>query len=363
MKGRFLKILLVSCAASLLSPVLFGAESTDISERIKALGKKIQRVSDMLAIKNLMAAGRYGGTPTGGRGGSPGAGPGGPGGVSRPASSTDREYIQCFGQNDGYAYGDWISRMNANRQGGAPGSAPGVPPGSPPAGGLTSTDAQGGERGGPGGPSGGPPGGGPGSGTSLDFHLLSSYVIEIAEDGKTAKGIWYSPGVLSEPAGGGGQHMSAWIYELYASDYVKENGVWREFHRTLSTDFMTGPDKSWTDAYDTSKGVDEVARIGGILDRTKTGELTSDERGGKVPAQASVQTGGRGAPPQGGQGGPGGGMASFKDLKMVAYQSWTPTTMPQYNPKPPVPYRTFSETYSYCPPVPEDILEEILGSR
>lgn len=42
---------------------------------------------------------------------------------------------------------------------------------------------------------------------------------------------------------------------------------------------------------------------------------------------------------------------------MVAYRSWTPDTLPQYKPKPPVPYRTFNEMFSYVPPMPDDITE------
>lgn len=29
--------------------------------------------------------------------------------------------------------------------------------------------------------------------------------------------------------------------------------------------------------------------------------------------------------------------------------------MPQFKPVPPFPYRTFDETFSYCPPEPEDL--------
>ena len=193
-------------------------------------------------------------------------------------------------------------------------------------------------------------------------------MIEIAEDGMTAKAAWYSPGVLSE--GRQGQYRSAWIFETYSQDFVKEDGEWRNWHRCLSTDFMVGPEKSWTDSVRAARlpapGGDEIPRIGGILDRTKSGELRPDQ--GQNPPTPGTQASAPGQPPQGGPpqrgqgGGPGGGGpgGSFKNLKMVTYQSWTPTTMPQYKPKPPVPYRTFSETFSYVPPMPKEIEEMLL---
>ncbi len=56
--------------------------------------------------------------------------------------------------------------------------------------------------------------------SNLDFHILTSAVIEVADDGKTAKAVWYSPGIVSE--GSAPNWMTAWIYELYACDFVKE---------------------------------------------------------------------------------------------------------------------------------------------
>jgi hypothetical protein len=42
---------------------------------------------------------------------------------------------------------------------------------------------------------------------------------------------------------------------------------------------------------------------------------------------------------------------------MVACRSWTPYTLPQYKPKPPVHYKTLGETFSYVPPMRDDVRE------
>jgi hypothetical protein len=48
-------------------------------------------------------------------------------------------------------------------------------------------------------------------------HCLTSPVIQVAKDGKTAKAIWFSPGVEG----------NQWAYGKYAIDFVKEDGQWK----------------------------------------------------------------------------------------------------------------------------------------
>ena len=48
-----------------------------------------------------------------------------------------------------------------------------------------------------------------------------------------------------------------------------------------------------------------------------------------------------------------------KDIEVVDYEGWSPTTIPQYLPKAPVPYKTFSETFRYYSPMAEDLAQEL----
>ena len=69
----------------------------------------------------------------------------------------------------------------------------------------------------------------------LLLHVTTTAIIEIAEDGKTAKGFWYSPGMIKET----GQNAQA-IWEAYGADFVKEEDGWKIWHLHMYTDFTGG---------------------------------------------------------------------------------------------------------------------------
>ena len=67
----------------------------------------------------------------------------------------------------------------------------------------------------------------------LLLHVTTTAIIEIAEDGKTAKGYWYSPGMIAESGQSGNT-----IWEAYGVDFVKEGDEWKMWHLHMFTDFM-----------------------------------------------------------------------------------------------------------------------------
>ncbi len=67
----------------------------------------------------------------------------------------------------------------------------------------------------------------------LLLHVTTTAIIEVADDGQTAKCFWYSPGMIAET----GQSANT-IWEAYGVDFVKENGVWKMWHLHMFTDFM-----------------------------------------------------------------------------------------------------------------------------
>jgi hypothetical protein len=67
------------------------------------------------------------------------------------------------------------------------------------------------------------------------FHLLTTPIIEIAKDGKTAKGMWYTPGVILTGDGVKSESMDIW--ERYGVDFIREDGQWRFLHIQVNTDF------------------------------------------------------------------------------------------------------------------------------
>lgn len=76
-------------------------------------------------------------------------------------------------------------------------------------------------------------------------HALTTEVIEVAEDGKTAKGVWISPGHETFPIVPGEAPKPHWSWGRYAVDFVKESVGWRIWHLHILTTFRTPYDTDW----------------------------------------------------------------------------------------------------------------------
>lgn len=135
-----------------------------------------------------------------------------------------------------------------------------------------------------------------GIGTGWAMHTQTTAIIEIAGDGKTAKGIWYSPGIANGAVikdDGTIGISGGWFMEKYGADFVKENGEWKIWHIHMYYDNV--PDM-WGD-------------VGELVGMPETPEPSSENPD--------------------------------------PYQAWTPTTLQKIQPRLPEPYYTFSETFSY----------------
>ena len=75
------------------------------------------------------------------------------------------------------------------------------------------------------------------------IHEMSTDVIEVAADGKTARSIWISPG--SETAPDAGKDKGAWCWGKYEVEFIKEDGQWKFWHMTLFPLFLTPYNRSW----------------------------------------------------------------------------------------------------------------------
>lgn len=143
-------------------------------------------------------------------------------------------------------------------------------------------------------------------------HTLETPIIEVAEDGKTAKGMWHTIAAIGS-AKADGTYSGSWELEKYGVDFIKENGKWRFWHITVVSDFSVGMGK------DLAKAERVAAAVGAE----------------GVRASQPVST------------------ALPRDVNVEIYKQWGPTVVPQLFPRPPEPYRTFSETFSYGPPQAE----------
>ena len=68
-------------------------------------------------------------------------------------------------------------------------------------------------------------------------HVLSSDVIEVADDGRSARASYLTPGTLMGSVGMSGEGRSGiWLWERYGSDFVYEDGRWQWFHEQVCPD-------------------------------------------------------------------------------------------------------------------------------
>lgn len=80
---------------------------------------------------------------------------------------------------------------------------------------------------------------------SMDVKPMDTAVIEIAEDGETAKGIWYSRGTYNDITSQG--PLAFWKLGIYACDFVREDGQWKVWHMLNLTDILMPGGRSWGD--------------------------------------------------------------------------------------------------------------------
>jgi hypothetical protein len=78
-------------------------------------------------------------------------------------------------------------------------------------------------------------------------HQLTTPVIQVAKDGKTAKGLWFSPGHETTPDENGNL-VAHWCWGKFGADFIKEDGEWKIWHYHWYDTFMVPYDKSWVDS-------------------------------------------------------------------------------------------------------------------
>lgn len=131
----------------------------------------------------------------------------------------------------------------------------------------------------------------------LLLHVITTAIIEVADDGLTAKGYWYTPGVLKQTDYDNADSM----WENYGADFIKENGEWKMWHLHMYTDFQCE------------------------FGETFTGSTASGELGG-APGTTGI------TPPGGFGGGPGGASSSSDvdttgwiggNINQSTYQQWS----------------------------------------
>jgi hypothetical protein len=162
---------------------------------------------------------------------------------------------------------------------------------------------------------------------SMGIHLNTTPIIVVAGDGKSAKGIWYSPGPIfsftgqkdkdgNELAGG------SVFFEKYGVDFVKEGGEWKIWHIQMYYDYVFDATGDWSKP---------LARKQGQGQPPDDQKGKADQKGEKAAAPS-------GDMPQ---------QVKSTRANPNPYAQWSPTRVSVMEPKIPAPYYTFSETFSY----------------
>lgn len=156
-----------------------------------------------------------------------------------------------------------------------------------------------------------------GAGHEWAMHTNTTPIIEVAGDGKTAKGAWYSPGMglMAKIVGDDAQVNSVFFWEKYAGDFVLEDGKWKIWHLQMAYDFTPGLPKEMVERFELIKGERDIAEDTGPMQQ-------AGERDGGLPPGFKKPT--------------------------YSYPIFSPTRPGLIYPRLPEPYYTFSETFSYC---------------
>lgn len=161
----------------------------------------------------------------------------------------------------------------------------------------------------------------PGTG-GWGIHMNTTPVIEVAADGKSARGIWYSPGVVMSYTGekdkdGNDLAQGTWFWEKYGVDFVNEGGEWKIWHLQTYYDFTppVGSESKWTNP----------ATIQSPMMAEKPDDSEEKE-------EASAIMGNLPAPSR---------------PNPRPYEQWSPARVNEIRPEIPEAYYTFSETFNF----------------
>lgn len=72
----------------------------------------------------------------------------------------------------------------------------------------------------------------------LSIHTLATDVVEVADDGKSARAYFLTPGLISGSVTNNGFRRISGLWERYGADFVYEDGCWLYLHEHVCPDMM-----------------------------------------------------------------------------------------------------------------------------
>jgi len=153
----------------------------------------------------------------------------------------------------------------------------------------------------------------------LGLNMNTTPIIEVAADGKTARGVWLSPGIVMNYTGkkdkdGNEFARGTYYFEKYGADFVKEDGDWKIWHIQMYRDFTpsVGSESKWTTP--------------GAIQQSATAQKAADKNDQKTQST---------------------GLPEASRENPDPYEQWSPTRENKLRPEIPEPYYTFDETSNF----------------
>jgi hypothetical protein len=183
--------------------------------------------------------------------------------------------------------------------------------------------------------------------SQFQFHCVDSGVVEIAEDRQTAKGVWYTNGAI------GGASNKSGMYERYGIDFANENGEWKLWHVHVYTDFSYqmgsgGGGRGGAPGGGMPQGMRGAGAPGGAPGGAPAGAPAGGAPAGGAPAGGRAEMFGQESAQAGG-----GGRGPSVPASVTAdpgYKELSEDSYADLIPRPPDPYKTFADTWSYGDP-------------
>ena len=80
---------------------------------------------------------------------------------------------------------------------------------------------------------------------AMGIHPTTTPIIEVAGDGKTAKGVWIGTGFVASKDRKTGKPHAIWEWDRYGVNSIKEDGKWKMWHFNGMIQFASPYEKSW----------------------------------------------------------------------------------------------------------------------
>ena len=74
--------------------------------------------------------------------------------------------------------------------------------------------------------------------SEVSCHTLVTDIIEVADDGQTARAYFLTPGLIYSTLNGNEKKRCAYLWERYGADFVFEDGEWKFLHEQVCPDMF-----------------------------------------------------------------------------------------------------------------------------